>query len=330
MITSAQQNIARQRDALAIFLKAPLSELASACAQEWDNNAALEEVLRAGLAALPYCKHLYAMDLNGIQLTAQISPRGDDIQNTGLDRSLRPYMNNFLPLSDFILSEAYIGAHEKRPSITAVQMVKCDGQPAGFLGAHFDLRELPLTAPLYEESRSWRQMKGDPSIRGGLFLQQRFESALDQHIDTVIAMIDELIVDHGIFHCEIHFSSNRATVWSQTDPFRYHILTIDELVDPDVCLAFQKSPYPATAEIAPAKIRPLLESFRDLRFADEIIYLRFASLNIYNGLVGLTFSCDGSHSIYADEFLQKGLVFWIGSAAAGTPTIPGAPLASRA
>lgn len=326
MITTAQQSIARQRDALAIFLKVPLSELASVCAQQWGSQDTLEATLRAGIADLPYCNHLYIMDLNGIQLTAQISRRGDDTQNIGLDRSLRPYMNNVLPLSEFILSEAYIGEYEKRPSITAVQMLKRDGKPIGFLGAHFDLRELPLTAPLYEESRSWRQMKGDPSIRGGLFLQQRFESVLDQHVDTVITVIEELIVDHGIFHCEIHFSSNRATVWSQTDPFRYHILTIDELVDPDVCLAFQKAPYPASAEIAPANIRPLLESFRDLRFADETIYLRFASLNIYNGLVGLTFSCDGSHSIYADEFLQKGLAFWIGSAAAGTPTVPGAPV----
>jgi len=265
------------------------------------------------------------MDLNGIQLTARISAEGDDRQNIGLDRSMRPYMNTVVPLSDFILSEAYIGEYKKRPSITAVQIVKCDGVPVGFLGAHFDLRELPLTAPLYEETRDWRQMKGDPSIRGGLFLQQRFESVLDQHIETVIAVIEELIVDHGIFHCEIHFSSNRATIWSQADPFRYHILTIDELIDPDVCLAFQKTSYPETAEISSTQIRPLLESFRDLRFADETIYLRLATLNIYNGLVGLTFSCDGSHSIFADEFLQKGLAFWIGSAAAGTTTVPGRP-----
>jgi hypothetical protein len=48
--------------------------------------------------------------------------------------------------------------------------------------------QAPLTAPLYEESRVWRQMKGDLSIRGGLFLQQRFESVLDQHVETVIAV----------------------------------------------------------------------------------------------------------------------------------------------
>lgn len=329
MMTSAQQSIARQRDALAIFLKAPLTELATVCAKLWGDNAALEDALRAGLVDLPYCDHLYAMDLNGVQVTAQVSKQGNDVLNIGLDRSLRPYMSNVLPFDDFILSEAYIGEYKKRPSITAVQIVKRDGNPVGFLGANFDLRDLPLTAPLYEETRDWRQMKGDPSIRGGLFYQQRVESVLDQHIETVIAVIEELIVDHGIFHCEIYFSSNRATVWSHADPHRYHILTIDELVDPDVCLAFQKTPYADTAAIPSTRIRPVLESFRDLRFADENIYLRSASLNIYNGLVGLTFSCDGSHSIFADEFLQKGLAFWIGSAAAGTTTVPGATVTNK-
>lgn len=64
-------------------------------------------------------------------------------------------------------------------------------------------------------------------------------------------------------------------------------------------------------------IRRLLESLRDLRFADETTSLRMASPNIYNGMVGPAFTCDGSRGIFADEFLQKGLAFRIGSAAAG-------------
>jgi len=324
MITSAQQSIARQRDALAIFLKEPLTVLATACAQTWDDIGELESVLRTGLVSLPYCDHLTAMNLDGIQISAEISARGDDRQHIGSDRSLRPYMNSVLPLTDFVLSESYISEHGKRPSITAVQIVKRDEIPVGFVSAHFDLRDLPLTAPLYEESRDWRQMKGDPAIRSALFYQQRLDSVLDQHIDTVIAVIEELILNHGIFHCDIYFSSNRATVWSQSDPYRYRILAIDELIDPDVCLSFPRSPYPDAAVIPPDNIRRLLESFRDLRFSDETIYLRIASLNIYNGMVGLTFSCDGSHSIFADEFLQKGLTFWIGCAAAGTSTVPSA------
>jgi hypothetical protein len=324
MITSAQQSIARQRDALEIFLKSPLSKLAAVCAQVWGDIEALEDALRVGLTTLPYCDHLFIMDLDGIQLTGQISATGNERQYVGFDRSQRPYMKNVVPASDFFLSKTFISKHKKRPRITATQLVKRGTKPAGFLSAHFDLRDLPLTAPLYEEPRTWRQMKGDPSIRGALFLQQRIESVLDQHIETVVAVIEELIIDHGIFHCEIYFSSNRATIWSQTDPFRYRILGIDELVDPDVCLTFPRVSYPETAVIPSNNIRLLLENFRDLRFIDETIYLRLASLNIYNGMVGLTFSCDGSHSIAADEFLQRGLSFWIGRAVAGTTTVPGA------
>ena len=323
MITAAQQSIARQRDALTIMLKLPLQELASQCAPVWDDIGTLENTLRAGLATMPHCDHLFVMNLDGIQVTGQVGKQLTDREHVGSDRSARPYMRTVTPSTEFVLSEAYISDHKRRPSITAVQLVRQDGEPVGFLSAHFDLRDLPLTAPLYEESRSWRQMKGDPSIRGALFAQQRVESVLDQQIDTVIAVIEELIIDHGVFHCELYFSSNRATVWCQADPLRYRILVIDELIDPDLCLSFPRFAYPESAEVSPANIRRVLETFRDLRFADENIYLRLGSLNIYNAIVGLTFSCDGSHSIAVDEFLDKGLEFWIGRAAAGITTLPG-------
>jgi hypothetical protein len=57
---------------------------------------------------------------------------------------------------------------------------------------------------------------------------------------------------------------------------------------------------------------PVLEQFRQLRFMDENIYLRSGSLNIFNGTVGLNFSCDGSHYMNYREFLDKELQFWIG------------------
>ena len=47
-------------------------------------------------------------------------------------------------------------------------------------------------------------------------------------------------------------------------------------------------------------------------FAAETIYLRSASLNIVNTIVGLNFSCDGSHYLPYDEFLQKDNSFWFG------------------
>jgi hypothetical protein len=44
---------------------------------------------------------------------------------------------------------------------------------------------------------------------------------------------------------------------------------------------------------------------------DEMFYLRSGTLNIFNGIVGLTFSCDGSHYLAWDEFLGKGADFWV-------------------
>ena len=43
---------------------------------------------------------------------------------------------------------------------------------------------------------------------------------------------------------------------------------------------------------------------------DDTLYLRSGSLNIFNGIIGLNFSCDGSHYIPYDEFLNKDHAFW--------------------
>ncbi|HEY9149394.1 MAG TPA: hypothetical protein VIQ75_01225, partial [Gammaproteobacteria bacterium] len=54
------------------------------------------------------------------------------------------------------------------------------------------------------------------------------------------------------------------------------------------------------------------KQFKALRLADDTIYLRSASLNIMNGMLGLTFSCDGSHYMPVQDFLARDLDFWFG------------------
>ena len=66
--------------------------------------------------------------------------------------------------------------------------------------------------------------------------------------------------------------------------------------------------------MAPEQIRPVLEQFRALRQADDTVYLRSGSLNVINGMVGLNFSCDGSHYMPVDEFLERDVQFWLGAA----------------
>jgi hypothetical protein len=111
----------------------------------------------------------------------------------------------------------------------------------------------------------------------------------------------------------LHFSSSRAVAWLFNDPYRYRLLDIGALIDPDTCLAYPRQPYPADALIPPERLRAVLDNFRALRLMDEMFYLRSGTVNIFNGIVGLTFSCDGSHYIPYEEFLAMDTDFWIGA-----------------
>jgi hypothetical protein len=307
-----QDSVAQQRALLANMLREPLHQLALNCAQVWGDRAQLESLLTEALKALSYCKHLYVLDANLIQLTDNISHEGPQI-GLGRDRSMRPYLGELAEHAEFTLSDAYISLQERRPSLTATQSVRgSDGALLGYIGVYFGLRDLPLTSALYEEPRYWQQVKGDPSIRSTVFQQTRTESQMDQHVDTVIGVVTELMLYHGVFHVMLHFSSSRAIVWVMEDPYRYRMLDIEALIDPDICFAFPRTQYPADALVPSDQLRLILDEFRALRSLDDTFYLRSGTLSIFNGLVGLTFSCDGSHYIPYDDFLCKENEFWRG------------------
>jgi len=306
-----QECVTHQRDALANLLREPLALAAQACSRVWPSRAGLNAALIQALTTVPACKYLYALDTHAVQLSDNISHEGLIDTDYGRERADRPYMREAVPSQGFLLSQAYISLRVKRPSLTAIQIVRDDdGQVLGFVGADFDLRDLPITGKLYDEPTYWRQIKGDPSIRSSVFQQSRTESQLDLNIDTVLGVMVELMADRGVFHGKLHFSSSRATIWLIEDPFRYRLLDFDALKDPDTCLIYPHCPYPADALIPKDKIEQVFDGLRALRFMDETFYLRAGSLNIFNGMVGLTFSCDGSHYLPWDEFLSKGYDFW--------------------
>jgi hypothetical protein len=304
--------INRQREQLATILYEPLTQLAQQCAPVWCDRDKLDAVLLSGFSDIPYCTFLYVLNTDGIQVSDNVSRDGLMPEHFGRDRSQRPYMREVVPSWGYLLSDAYVSMRLKRPSLTALHIIRLDGKAVGYLGADFDLRNLPVTAVLYEEPSHWRQIKGDPSIRSTVFQQIRSESQLDRNIEQALSILEELFEDRGVFQAVIHFSSSRATVWFFDDPYRYRILTHDALADPDICLAYPVQSYPADALIPKTSIQPILSTMRQLREADETIYLRSASINIFNGMVSLTFSCDGSHYMRYDELLQKDLGFWFG------------------
>ena len=198
--------------------------------------------------------------------------------------------------------------------MTGIQLIrdKDDGR-LGFLGVDYDLRELPRDDKMYVEPTQWRQIKGDPAIRSGLFLQQRFESLMDSKLTDVMTILEELMLEHGVYHCQIHYSSSRVTIWHVDDPYTYRILTMDELSDTDMCLAYPTRPYFERNIVPKDDICNVFKQFSALRFADETVYLRSGSLNLVNGFIGLNFSCDGTHYLTYDDFLGRGLEFWFGA-----------------
>jgi hypothetical protein len=251
------------------------------------------------------------LNTDAVQVSDNVNREGQLEGDYGRDRSQRPYMREVVPDQDFLLSGAYISMRAMRPSLTAIQTVYgSQGVALGYVGVDYDLRDLPLTHKLYDEPRRWQQLRGDPSIRGMVFHQTRTESQMDRGMETVLRVVEELMLDHGLFHVILHFSSSRAVIWQFDDPYRYRLLDFDALIDPDICLAYPRKTYPGDALVPAERIRAVLERFRDLRFMDEMLYLRSGTLNIFNGMVGLTFSCDGSHYIPCDEFLALDRDFW--------------------
>ncbi len=318
-----QQAILSKKAALADVVSTPLATLAGRIAGAWPDPDALDRALLDGISTLPHCHLLYAWGLDAIEISSMVQPGRADTSWRGTDLSQRPYLKNHLPYKGIMLSGIYESIYTHKQFITALQAVSRNGDLLGFIAADFALDDLLQDAKLVPREPGWQQYRGDPSVRGTLFMQTRTTSLLDQNIDEVHGLIHRLMTRHGVFHVMIHYSSSRCTLWLYDDPYNYRIHGADEIVNPDLRLAYPLRDYPANARCTPEQIRDVLDEFKALRFADETIYLRVGSLNIVNGIVGLTFSCDGSHYMPVQEFREKDLSFWLG--ALGNPKENKAP-----
>lgn len=314
MMDRLAKSIRKQRDYIEYILLDPLSLIADICAEHWGNRVKLDIELKNYLDSNSghRCRTLYAIDNQGLQHSGNISDSAFDDSRIGQDLSNRPYLQLIEDSSarNFVLSDVYVDKVTRKPCITALHSIKVNQKKIGYIAADFDLKDLPLRNVDVSQVQEWRQIKGDPSIRSTLFQQTRTRSAMDEHIDEVLDVIEALMTEQGIYHAKLHFSSSRATLWPYNDPCRYRLHVLDEITNPKVCLVYAKTPYPGDAVIPADTVSKVLKVFKILREADETIYLRAASLNIMNGLVGLNFSCDGSHYMSADEFMKKDQAFW--------------------
>jgi len=299
-----------QRSALTSRLEEPMEVLANSCARCWASLDALDKLLIHCLDSIPHCHLLYVADKHGKQLSANIKREQCIPQYRGQDLSQHSYAHLLYPKRHFTLSAAYLSQTSERPCITAIQPI-CNEQQhfLGFLIANLDLRDLPMIFPSAQVSENINMPKFE-----GLIQQTRESSLIEQSLDDMIEVLDSLMQHYGIFHCNLHFSSSQAMLWHYDDPYQYHLHGLDEVLDLGIISQYNATPYPERAEVKADKIRSVLERFQALRLANESVYLRAASLNIINGMVGLSFSYDGSCYVPITTFLDKEFASWFGKA----------------
>ena len=152
----------------------------------------------------------------------------------------------------------------------------------------------------------WLQIKGDPMVRAFLFQQQRVDSLFDAHIDRVHDIVHALLTVKGAFHVKVHYSSGQLTSWFADDAYCYRVYVKDEVLAPGFIEQFCDASLDHLQPVISADdCSAILHEFRRLRTTDRTIYLRNASINRINGMIGMNFSCDGAHYIDHKTFFSK-------------------------
>ena len=313
-MSTFKQVVSDKKSNLANAVQQQLADIAAQVAEVWPDADRIDKILIAARETLPYFNLLYVLKADGTQLSSSVEPHNISPDWRGRDQSGRPYLNHNLPYKGIMLSSLYVSIFTHKQCITALHAINKDDEMLGFVAMDVSINDIPDTSQVQAQDAVWHQFRGDPAVRGTVFMQQRVPSLMDAHIDEVTDLMVLLICEHGVFHSKVHFSSGRCSIWLLDDPYSYRIHHVEEIIDPDICLAYPLHDYPERAIVTPDEVREVFEQFKSLRFIDETIYLRSSSLNIINGMVGLTFSCDGSHYMPVKEFLERDMAFWLGNA----------------
>jgi len=306
-----KETVSSKKKFLSSLIKAPMTQIEHQSALLWPDRKELTEYLSDSLCRLPHCQLLYAINPDGTQYTGNITRYGTDDSWQNQDLSERPYMSANLPYRGMILSAAYLSQRSMQPCMTVLQAINIRGQLLGFIAADFHLKDLPImnTSTLqrmHSQNSRHHPMSGVNTKHG-----RADNSVSDSNIDYLIYALSTMMQEHGIFHCQIHFNSDCCYLWSEDDPHQYTIHNIKQVMSSDVLTTYSAREYHSRNTLAIEKIPLVFAQFKAIRQADDRIYLRSGSLNLVNGLVGLSFSCDGSHSLTVDEFLNRDLGYWL-------------------
>ncbi len=305
-MSKIDERLHEDREKLGKLMHAPMTALASDLSTCWGDEEKMAAALQAGLERLPYGRQAVALTDHGERIGPLMGRKGE--KEAKADWSREPWLQEAMPPWGFLLSKAH--STGKDLGVTAAHRVYQGEKVVGLVAVTLKLSDLPNVEGFDGRIRKWEQIKGDPAIRSKLFEQRREQSAMDARLSNAVLILSDLITKRGLFQAVIHFSGSRTTGWFLDDPHRYVFLDSKTLTDPQRVLAFPQAKYPEDAALPKENVLEVLNRMALLRMSDETIYLRSASLNIFNGLVSLTFSCDGTHYVPWKDFLDEESGFW--------------------
>jgi len=129
---------------------------------------------------------------------------------------------------------------------------------------------------------------------------------LTPKLDRIHGIVRDLLTRKGAFHVKIHYSSSQLTCWFSDDAYRYRVFVREEVLAPGFIDQFHDARLDHLLPvISEEDTSAILAEFKRLRTTDATIYLRNGSANRSNGIIGMTFSCDGAHYTDHKEFFDR-------------------------
>jgi len=111
-------------------------------------------------------------------------------------------------------------------------------------------------------------------------------------------IVHTVLTRKGVFHAKINYSSSQLTCWFARDPFCYEKFVREEVLADGFIDGFPDADHAGRTPVIDARdIERLQKEFKRLRLTDETVYLRNGAVNLINGMINMTFSCDGTHYI---------------------------------
>lgn len=180
-------------------------------------------------------------------------------------------------------------------------------------------------------------IRGDPSLRETTFDRKRYTSEVDEHIDTLIPNLQELMLNRSTYKLFVGFNNGEIRTISVFDPMREEVHCVEKMIDPgyierqfprvdyddkirlmrEIYTALRASPIyqqlpvywrnimarrsAAWEPMEQEEVVHVISTLKTLRDMPTY-YIRNVTLSVVQSIVRMQFNCDGTQIVSAENY----------------------------